>query len=54
LDLITGLGCSFFPKNYTTIGKSRTTVDSIIKKIKKREEFSSQPIIDKIGNFRVE
>ena len=36
------------------IGKSRTTVDSIIKKIKKREEFLSQPIIDGIGNFRVE
>ena len=36
------------------IGKSRTTVDSIIKKIKKREEFLSQPIIDGYGNFRVE
>ena len=36
------------------IGKSRTTVDSIIKKIKKREEFLSQPIIDGIGSFRVE
>ena len=36
------------------IGKSRTTVDSIIKKIKKREEFLSQPIIEGIGNFRVE
>ena len=36
------------------IGKSRTTVDSIIKKIKKREEFLSQPIIDEIKNFRVE
>ena len=41
-------------KNRFEIGKSRTTVDSIIKKIKKREEFLSQPIIDKIGNFRVE
>ena len=41
-------------KNEFKIGKSRTTVDSIIKKIKKREEFLSQPIIDKIGNFRVE
>jgi len=41
-------------KNGFEIGKSRTTVDSIIKKIKKREEFLSQPIIDKIGNFRVE
>ena len=36
------------------IGKSRTTVDSIIKKIKKREEFLSQPIIDEFGNFRIE
>ena len=36
------------------IGKSRTTVDSIIKTIKKREKFLSQPIIDGIGNFRVE
>ena len=35
------------------IGKSRTTVDSMIKKIKKRDEFFSQPIIDGIGNFRV-
>ena len=35
------------------IGKSRTTVDSIIKKIKKRDEFFTQPILDGIGNFRV-
>jgi len=27
---------------------------SIIKKIKKREEFLSQPILDGIGNFRIE
>ena len=40
-------------KNGFEIGKSRTTVDSIIKKIKKREKFLSQPIIDGIGNFRV-
>ena len=33
------------------IGKSRTTVDSIIKKIKKREEFLSQTIIDRIENI---
>ena len=38
-------------ENGFEIGKSRTTVDSIIKKIKKREEFLSQTIIDKIGNF---
>ena len=36
------------------VGKSRTTVDSIIKKIKKREEFLSQPIIDGYGNFRLQ
>ena len=41
-------------KNEFKIGKSRTTVDSIIKKIKKREEFLSQPIIDGIENFRIE
>ena len=41
-------------KNGFEIGKSRTTVDSIIKKIKKREEFLSQPIIDGIENFRIE
>ena len=41
-------------KNGFEIGKSRTTVDSIIKKIKKRERFLSQSIIDDIGNFRIE
>ena len=40
-------------KNEFKIGKSRTTVDSIIRKIKKREEFLSHPVIDKIGNFRI-
>tara|TARA_B110000014_G_scaffold227496_1_gene187351 strand:- start:126 stop:317 length:192 start_codon:yes stop_codon:yes gene_type:complete len=40
-------------QNGFKIGKSRTTVDSIIKKIKKRKEFLSQPIIDGIGGFRV-
>ena len=43
----------YLVKNGFKIGKSRTTVDSIIKKIKKREEFLSQPIIDGIGNFRI-
>ena len=33
------------------IGKSRTTVDSIIKKMKKKHDYLSQPIIDGIGNF---
>ena len=41
-------------KNGFKIGKSRTTVDSIIKKMREREEFYSQPILDGIGNFRVE
>ena len=44
----------YLVNNGFEIGKSRTTVDSIIKKIKKREEFLSQPIIDGIENFRVE
>ena len=43
----------YLVKNGFKIGKSRTTVDSIIKKIKKREKFLSQPIVDGIGNFRV-
>ena len=38
-------------ENGFEIGKSRTTVDSIIKKIKKREEFLSQTIIDGIENI---
>ena len=44
----------YLVKNGFKIGKSRTTVDSIIKKIKKREKFLSQPIVDGIGGFRVE
>ena len=43
----------YLVENGFKIGKSRTTVDSIIKKIKKREEFLSQPVIDKIRNFRI-
>ena len=43
----------YLVQNEFKIGKSRTTVDSIIKKIKKRREFLSQPIIGGIGNFRV-
>ena len=41
-------------ENGFEIGKSRTTVDCIIKKMKKREEFLSQPIKDGLDNFRVE
>ena len=40
-------------KNGFEIGKSRTTVNSIIQKINKREEFLSQTIISEIENFRV-
>jgi len=40
-------------KNGFKIGKSRTTVDTIIKKIKKREEFYSQPVMDGLDNFRL-
>ena len=43
----------YLVKNRYEIGKSRTTVDSIIKKMKKRDEFFSKPILDGIGNFRV-
>ena len=38
-------------KNGFEIGKSKTTVDSIIKKIKKGEKFLSQLIIDEIENI---
>ena len=41
-------------ENRFQIGKSRTTVDKILKKMKKKHEYLSQPIIDGIGNFRVE
>ena len=41
-------------KNGFNIGKSRTTVDSIIKKMKRKHDYISQPILDGIGNFRVE
>ena len=41
-------------KNGFKIGKTRTTVNSIIKKMKKREEFLSQPIKEDLRNIRVE
>ena len=40
-------------KNGFKIGKSRTTVDSIIKKMKKRDRFFDQPIQESLGNFRI-
>jgi CHASE3 domain sensor protein len=41
-------------KNGFNIGKSRTTVDKILKKMKRKHNYISQPILDGIGNFRVE
>tara|TARA_B100000686_G_C16524259_1_gene828872 strand:- start:281 stop:553 length:273 start_codon:yes stop_codon:yes gene_type:complete len=41
-------------ENGFKIGKSRTTIHSIIEKMKKRDEFYHQPIKDGLGNFRVE
>ena len=53
-----GWGCTkihtHLRKNGFKIGKSRTTVNIMIKKIKKREEFYHQPIMDGYGNFRIE
>jgi len=40
-------------KNGYEIGKSVNTVSQLMRRIKKREEYSSQPIIDGVGNFRV-
>ena len=40
-------------KNGFKIGKSRTTVNTMIKKMKKRDEVYHQPILDGIGNFRI-
>ena len=45
---------TYIRKNGYKIGKSRTTIDSIIKKMKKRDEFYGKPIMDGYGNFRVE
>jgi len=43
----------YLVKNGYEIGKSKTTVDSIIKRMKKRDEFFTKPILDGIGNFRI-
>ena len=40
-------------KNGYEIGKSINTISQIIRRIKKRQEISSQPITEKIENFRV-
>ena len=41
-------------QNGFNIGKTRTTVNSIIKKMKKRDGFYHQPIMDGYRNFRIE
>ena len=41
-------------ENGFKIGKSRTTVDSIIKKIKKREEFLSKLLLMRLKAFLYE
>ena len=41
-------------KNGFKIGKSRQTVNTMIKKMKKRDEFYHQSIMDGYGNFSVE
>ena len=40
-------------KNGYEIGKSTNTVSQLMRRIKKRQEISSQPIIKEIGNFRI-
>ena len=40
-------------KNGNEIGKSRNTISQIMRRIIKRREISSQPIIEEIGNFRI-
>ena len=45
----------YLRENGYKIGKSRTTVDSIIKKIKKRQDFINQSIYESgFQDFRVE
>jgi len=44
----------YLVKNEFKIGKSRTCIDSIIKKMKRKHDYISQPILDGIGNFRIE
>ena len=40
-------------KNGYEIGKSINTISQIMRRIKKRQEISSQSIIEEIGNFRI-
>ena len=45
---------TYLRKNGFEIGKSGQTVNTMIKKMKKRDEFYHQSIMDGYGNFRVE
>ena len=45
---------TYLRKKGFKIGKSRQTVNTMIKKMKKRDEFYHQSIMDGYGNFRVE
>ena len=45
---------TYLRKNGYKIGKSRSTVHSIIKKMKKRDEFYHKSIMDGYGNCRIE
>ena len=40
-------------KNGFKIGKSKTTVHSIIKKMKKRDEFLNQPVVEGYKDFDI-
>ena len=40
-------------KNGYEIGKSINTISQITRRIKKRQEISSQSIVEEIGNFRI-
>ena len=40
-------------ENGYDIGKNVNTVSQLMRRIKIREEYSSQPIIDGVGNFRI-
>ena len=44
----------YLRENGYNINKSRTCESSILKKMKNKDEFISQPIMDGFGNFRVE
>ena len=53
-----GLGYTIIHKHLSEngfkVGKSRSCVDTMIKKIKKRECFLNQPVIEEYRNFDIE